>query len=84
MKQQSALLAAILVLVAAPAAAAEESGANKPVKRGSHIEEKTDTPADGYKLDFEELFGCKPMGEDGHTPMPKPVSGASRARMGTG
>ncbi|MDD5384471.1 MAG: hypothetical protein PHG89_06290 [Gallionella sp.] len=78
MKHKAALLAAILVWVTAPVATAEESGANKPVKKASHIEEKADTPAEGYKLDYEELFGCKPMGEDGHVLMHEPASGASR------
>ncbi|HEU0282485.1 MAG TPA: hypothetical protein VFQ99_01780 [Gallionella sp.] len=78
MKQKAALLAAILVSVAASVAAAEESGANKPVKGVSHIEEKTDAAAGGHKLDFKELFGCEPMGEGGHMPMPEPASGASQ------
>ena len=78
MKLKPALLAAILVLVTAPAATAEESGANKPVERASHIEEKINPPAEGHKLDFKELFGCEPMGEGGHKPMPKPASGTSQ------
>jgi|SRR3989338_1105479 len=78
MKQKTALLAAILILVAAPAATAEESGANKPAKKASHTEEKADTPAEEHKLDYEELFGCKPMGEGGHMAMPEPASGVKQ------
>lgn len=78
MKQKAALLAAILVWVTVPAATAEESGANKPVKKASHTEEKADTPAEEHKLDYKELFGCEPMGEEGHKSMPKPASGASQ------
>lgn len=73
MKRKAALLAAILVSVAAPVVAAEKSGADKPLT--SHGEEKTDVPAGEHKLDFKELFGCEPMGENGHTP--RPVSGVS-------
>lgn len=76
MKRKAALLVAILVSVALPAAAAEKSGASKPV--ASHSEEKTDVPAEEYKLDFKELFGCEPMGEEGHKSMPKPASGTSQ------
>lgn len=75
MKQKAALLAAILVWVTTPAAAAEESG-TKPV--ASHGEEKTDAPAGGYKVDYKELFGCEPMGENGHMTMPRPASGTSQ------
>ena len=76
MKQKAALLAAILVWVTAPVAAAEKSGADRAVI--GHIEEKTDAPAGENKLDFKELFGCEPMGEGGHMPMPEPASGASK------
>lgn len=75
MKLKAALLAAILASVTTPAVAAEESGANKPV--ASHIEEKADAPAEEYKLDYKELFGCEPMGEEGHKSIPKPASGVS-------
>jgi hypothetical protein len=78
MKQVTVLLAAILVWVTVPAATAAESGINKPVKKAGHAEEKISPPAEGYKLDFQELFGCKPMGEYGHMPMPGPVAGESR------
>lgn len=76
MKQKAALLAAILVWVTVPAATAEESGANKPVT--SHSEEKTGAPAEEHKLDYKELFGCEPMGEEGHKSMPKPASGVGQ------
>ena len=76
MKQKTALLAAILVWVTVPVAAAEKSGANRAVI--GHIEEKTDAPAGENKLDFKELFGCEPMGEGGHMPMPEPASGTSQ------
>lgn len=76
MKLKAALLAAILVSVTTPAVAAEESDADRAVI--GHIEEKADAPAEGHKLDYEELFGCKPMGEDGHMTMPEPASGVSQ------
>ncbi len=76
MNQKTALLATILILVAAPAATAEESGANRAVI--GHSEEKTGAPAEEYKLDYKELFGCEPMGEEGHKSMPKPASGANQ------
>jgi hypothetical protein len=75
MKQKAALLAAILVWATVPAATAEESAADRAVT--GHSEEKTGAPAEGYKLDYKELFGCEPMGEEGHKSMPKPASGAS-------
>ncbi|MHB0927221.1 MAG: hypothetical protein ACYC1F_12055 [Gallionellaceae bacterium] len=75
MKQKAALLAAILVSVTTPAVAAEESAADRAVI--GHSEEKTGAPAEEYKLDYKELFGCEPMGEEGHKSMPKPASGAS-------
>ncbi|HEU0233502.1 MAG TPA: hypothetical protein VFQ94_00015 [Gallionella sp.] len=71
MKRKVVLLA-ILLAIAAPAATAGESGTNKPVTS------QTDPSAGEYKLDFQELFGCKPMGEDGYMPMPKPASGVSQ------
>lgn len=77
MKLKAALLAVILVWVTVPAATAEEFGANKPVKTASYIEEKADAPAEEYKLDYKELFGCEPMGEEGHKSIPKPASGVS-------
>ncbi|MDP1997888.1 MAG: hypothetical protein Q8J90_11880 [Gallionella sp.] len=76
MKQKAALLAAILVSVTTPAVAAEESGADRAVI--GHSEEKTGAPAEEYKLDYKELFGCEPMGEEGHKSMPKPASGANQ------
>lgn len=76
MKQKAALLAAILVSVTTPAVAAEESGADRAVI--GHSEEKIGAPAEEYKLDYKELFGCEPMGEEGHKSMPKPASGASQ------
>ena len=76
MKQKAALLAAILVSVTTPAVAAEESGADRAVI--GHSEEKTGAPAEEYKLDYKELFGCEPMGEDGHVLIPEPASGTSR------
>lgn len=72
MKRKMVLLVAILLAVAAPAATAGEPGTNKPVTS------QTDPSAGEYKLDFQELFGCKPMGEDDHMPMPKPASGVSQ------
>ncbi len=78
MKRTTALLAAILVWVTVPAATAAEPATNEPAGKAGHAEEKTDPPAQGYKLDFRELFGCKPMGEDGHMPMPGPAAGEGR------
>ena len=76
MKLKAALLAAILASVTTPAVAAEESGANRAVI--GHSVEKTGAPAEEYKLDYKELFGCEPMGEEGHKSMPKPASGANQ------
>lgn len=76
MKLKAALLAAILVSVTTLAVAAEESAADRAVI--GHSEEKTGAPAEEYKLDYKELFGCEPMGEEGHKSMPKPASGASQ------
>lgn len=72
MKQKTVLYAALFALLAAPVAGAGEPGADKPA--ASQGEKKTGSPEGEHKLDFKELFGCEPMGEDGH-PMPKPVSG---------
>ena len=51
----------------------KNSEPEKPVMSGRHVVEKTGATA-GFTL--EELFGCKPMGEDGH--MPVPASGVSK------
>jgi len=45
----------------------------KQVKKDGSKEEKDYTPA----FELEDLFGCKPMGEDG-LPMHEPVSGVSQ------
>jgi hypothetical protein len=59
----------------AEAVKTNKSGAEKPVKSGRHAEEKTDTSA---PFNLEDLFGCKPMGEDVHMLMPEPASGVKQ------
>ena len=60
----------------AEAVKAKESESEKPVKIGRNMEEKTDTSA---PFSLEDLFGCKPMGEDGHhMPLPEPASGVKQ------
>lgn len=73
MKRKVVLLAAMLLPVTVAVAAGEETGAGKPAT--GHSEGKTGAPAGEHKLDFKELFGCEPMGEEGHKP--KPASGTS-------
>lgn len=62
----------------AEAVKAEKSEAEKPVKRGGRIEEKTTTPKVMLLRDWEELFGHKPMEEETNMPMPEPASGAGK------
>ncbi|WP_435626492.1 hypothetical protein [Candidatus Ferrigenium straubiae] len=75
MTPKTVLFATLFALLAATAAGAGEPGADKPA--ASQGEEKTGSPEGEHKLDFKELFGCEPMGEDGH-PMPKPASGVEQ------
>ena len=56
----------------AETAKAKNSEPEKPVKSGRHAVENTGATA-GFTL--EDLFGCKPMGEDVHHTLPEPVSG---------
>lgn len=56
----------------------EENGAKKPPKSNEHMEEKASTPAEGFQLDFKELFGCMPMEEKTHMPPPGPASEGSK------
>ncbi len=45
-------------------------GSEEPVKEAGRVEEKADAPAGGHVLNYEELFGCKPMeGREGHDHM---------------
>jgi hypothetical protein len=44
----------------------EGNGTKKPPKNNEHMKEKTSTPAEGFQLDFKELFGCMPMEEKTH------------------
>lgn len=62
----------------AEAVKAEKSEAEKPVKRGSHMEEKTTTPKVMQLRDWEELFGHKHTEGEANMPIPEPASGASR------
>jgi hypothetical protein len=73
MKQKAALLAIFVVLTASPVAAAEGPEAKKTGDSGQTREE-AGAPAGNYKLDLKELFGCEPMGEDGHKMTPEPAS----------
>lgn len=54
---------------------AKKSEAVKTEKRDVHAEEKTDTPT---AFSLEDLFGCKPMGEDGHMLVPEPAPGVKQ------
>lgn len=71
MKPKAVLLAAILVSIPVPPAAAEEPGTGK---QASDRKEVPNPPVKEHKLDFKELFGCEPMGEDGH-PMSHAAAG---------
>ncbi len=62
-------------MTTAPVTGVEEPATGKP--GASHGKGKTGSPEGEHKLDFKELFGCEPMGEDGH-PMPKPTSGVEQ------
>lgn len=68
MKRETVLLVAVLAWGAAPVASAGESGVNSPpAGRG---EERGNSAAVEYKLDFKELFGCEPMEGNGHVHRP--------------
>ena len=62
----------------AEAVKAGKSKAKKPLKKDSHIAEKTITPKVRLLRDWEELFGHKPMEEHNRMPMPEPASGAGQ------
>lgn len=53
---------------AGPAEAARAGKTGKPPGGNGQPEGKTEMPAEKPTLNYEELFGCKPMGEEGHTP----------------
>jgi len=78
MRTESVLLAAALMFVAATVsfageqsagagAAAGEAGVEKPSGGDRPTGKKADTPPEKFVVNYEELFGCKPMdGADGH------------------
>lgn len=94
MESKSALFAVTLAICTATAATAfaveqqpgdAESGqaradeerkaeVEKQVKKDGSKEEKDYTPT----FELEDLFGCKPMGEEGHMPMGEPGSGVGQ------